>query len=161
MNRRDRYESDDDEFYHHPPIPSGQVAQGSTPRLPPQVQQLPDPRARISTSSSSNDYVYPRINHPPIRLNHHGHIHTVYSWDSDQGKYILEPTDWTTSSESERTPCTTSDEFHEYRRYVGNRDTDSELQSWLNRHCDRSSNSYTSSSSSSEYMVTKDGRIVR
>ena len=52
---RDHYLSDDDEDFHRPPpIPSGQISNGANPRLPPTVQQLPDPRARTSSGLSEN-----------------------------------------------------------------------------------------------------------
>ena len=62
----DRYLSDDDEdYWRPPPIPSGQINQGANARLPPEVQQLPDPRARampqpyriVSDDGSVNIYV--------------------------------------------------------------------------------------------------------
>ena len=107
---RDHYLSDDDEnYWRPPPIPNGQVTQGANPRLPPIVQQLPDPRARR--------HVY-----------------------------------WTSDSERTVDPDRYESRFQEYRRNVGNLDTDSEAQRILSRSTDHTPNTSSDSGLSENYI---------
>ena len=115
---RDHYLNDDDEnYWRPPPIPSGQVTQGANPRLPPTVQQLPDPRARR--------HVY-----------------------------------WTSDSERTVDPDRYEDRFQEYRRYVGNLDTDSEAQRILSRKTDATPNTSSDTGLSDNYIRRRGQRFV-